>query len=168
MVHQEEVVTTRCQSEAKEGGHWPLVWAKGESLDLLALIISAVWWWGRPDGSGQGQSWVETGQAVLSWGSFWRKIRLPRFLFGWLVGWFFLMMRSSWVCGWENREGDPDDNRDRKEALGIGVSLCNTLSRMFKNNFLQSKNKLNMEVSWSISYYLRAKSGECGGLGGWG
>ena len=88
MVHQEEVVTTRCQGEAKEGGHWPLVWAKGESLDLLTTVISAVWWWGRPDGSGQGQSWVETGQAVLSWGSFWRKIRLQGFLFGWLVGWF--------------------------------------------------------------------------------
>ena len=37
-------------------------------------------------------------------------------LVGWLV---FLMMRPSWVCGWENREGDPDDNRDRKETLGI-------------------------------------------------
>ena len=27
-------------------------------------------------------------EAVLSWGSFWRKIRLQGFLFGWLVGWF--------------------------------------------------------------------------------
>lgn len=39
-------------------------------------------------------------------------------------------------------ERGPDD-RDRKELLELSLTL-QPLSRMFKNNFLQSKNKLNI------------------------
>lgn len=76
------------------------------------VVREARWQWSRTELSRN-----RTGSSEL--GQFLEENTASRF-FVWLVGWLvFLMMRSSWVCGWENREGDPDDNRDRKEALGI-------------------------------------------------
>ena len=66
------------------------------------------------------------------------------------------------------REGDRDDNRERK-LLELSLAL-QPLSRMFKNDFLRSKNKLNIWGCPGASIITwEPRVGNVGGVGrvGW-
>ena len=63
-----------------------------------------------------------------------------RLLLGWLVGFHNdEALMGLWLG---KREGDRDDSRERK-LLELSLAL-QPLSRMFKDDFLRSKNKLNI------------------------